>query len=87
MEASLEIPLTPNITVMVYTLQMSNKIRIVIVVVEGIPKTTDSALVSNGVAKEKVVAVAHTIANTAVISMTCPKIPSTLSPNKGRIAS
>lgn len=51
------------------------------------PNTTPIAFVRRGVAKENVVAVAQTTAKIAVMSITFPQKPSTLSPRSGRQAS
>ena len=85
--ASLLIPDTPNNTVIVYILHISKSTKIVTVVVTSKPNTAPIALVSKGVASEKVVAVAHTTAKIARISINFPKTPSTLSPRRGRQAS
>ena len=58
-----------------------------IAVVTSKPNTEPIALVSRGVAREKVVAVAHTTAKIAITSITLPQKPSTLSPRRGRQAS
>ena len=86
-EANLEMPLTPKSTVIVYVAQMSSNIKIVNVVLVGMFKIEASAEDNNGVAKENVVAVAHTMAKMAIISMIFPIDPSTLFPNSGLTAS
>ena len=87
MLASLLIPVTPNSTVTVYMVQIRSKTQIVIMVVTSNPNTTPIPFVNRGVANENVVAVAHTTAKMAIISITCPRKPSTLSPKSGRHAS
>ena len=51
------------------------------------PVNVEIPLDSKGVAKEKVVAVAQTMENIAVISIIFPKLPSTFLPSSGRHAS
>ena len=86
-DANLEIPFIPNNTVIVYTAHIKSKIPIVSVTLVDIPKTDANADAKSGVAKENVVAVAHTIAKIATMSISLPKEPSTLFPKRGLTAS
>ena len=72
---------------MLYTAHIKSNIPIVKTTFVEMPHIEANADASNGVAKENVVAVAHTIAKTATISISFPNGPSTLFPRRGLTAS
>ena len=77
----------PNHTASVYITAMIISKRMVNITLSEMPNTLHNAADNKGVARENVVAIPASIARMAVISMSLPHFPSTLSLSNGRHAS